>query len=252
MNDNKYQYGFSKIHSKEVYDIKKREQKAKKIFAVLNNYYNGAIKGLAVLDMGCSTGIISNYLSQSFASVVGIDIDEPAIDYAINKMQTENIQFYVRDALNTGFANESFDIVICTHIYEHVPDPYQLLSEIKRVLKFDGVCYFAAENRLNFLEAHYKLPFLSLIPKPLAHLYLRFTGKGEFYYENLLSYWGLRRLISQFDFDIIDYTPLIINKPGRYSAVEMVKPNSIKQRISSRIVKLAYWLCPTYIWLLRK
>jgi 2-polyprenyl-3-methyl-5-hydroxy-6-metoxy-1,4-benzoquinol methylase len=247
-----YQYGFSNMHFKEVYDIQKRQQKARKILAVLNNYYNGQIQEFTVLDMGCSTGIISSYLAPSFASVTGIDIDEPAIDYAINRIKTSSTQFYLRDAINTGFADESFDIVICAHIYEHLPCPHKLLSEIKRVLRPGGVCYFAAENRLNFWEAHYYLPFLSLIPKPLAHFYLRFTRKGKFYYENLLTYWGLKRLISQFDFDIIDYTPLIINEPEKYSAVEMIKPNSIKQKAAKRIIKLAYWLCPTYIWLLRK
>lgn len=252
MKDCKYQYGFSKLHSKEVYDIKSRQQKAKKIHAVLNNYYNGETKGLAVLDMGCSTGIVSNYLSKSFASVTGIDIDKSAIDYAVNTAQAENIKFFLRDALNTGFADESFDIVICAHIYEHVSDPYRLLSEIKRVLKLGGVCYFAAENRLNLLEAHYKLPFLSVIPKSLAHFYLRIIRKGKFYYENLLTYWGLKRLVSQFNFGIIDYTLLVINEPEKYSAIEMIKPNSIKQKLSRKIIKLAYWLCPTYIWLLRK
>ena len=250
MKKYEYQCGYSKMHPDVMYDIEMRQQKSKKMLAVLDEYYSGKLEELSVLDIGCSTGIISSYLSQRFASLVGIDIDESAIEYAIKKYPFGNLKFYVRDAMNTGFADESFDVVICAQVYEHIPDSYQLLAEIRRVLKPEGICYFAAGNRLNFMEPHYKLPFLSVIPKPLAHLYLRILKRGKFYYENHLTYWGLKRLVSQFD--VIDYTTRIVNDPWEYHATEMVKPNSFKQKVAIQVIRVAYWLCPTYIWLLRK
>jgi len=248
----KYQFGFSNLHPKEMYDTFGREQKARKALSVLNDYYRGNLEELTVLDIGCSTGIISHYLSDKFKKVIGIDIDNSAIEYARGNWQSQNLEFYVRDGMNTGFDNESFDVVTCAQVYEHVPDSKQLLAEIKRLLKPNGICYFAAGNRLNFLEGHYKLPFLSVIPKPLAHAYLRILGRGKYYYENHLTYWGLRRLISQFDFDVVDYTAKVIYDPKKYSATEMVRQGSFKQKMAILIIKVAYWLCPTYIWLLRK
>ena len=252
MQRNEPRREFSEIHARAVYDSQMRCRKAKKIFAILNEYCGNQTDKLSVLDLGCSAGIISEYLSQRFARVTGIDIDRPAIEYALAKARADNLNFYVRNALETGFLDESFDIVICNHTYEHTADPGKLLKEIKRILKPGGVCYFAAENRLNIIEAHYKLPFLSYVPKPWAHLYLMLTKKGRFYCENLLTYWGLKRFISKFDFKVTDYTLKIINRPQEYGATELIRPGSVKQKILSKISKLAYWACPTYIWLLKK
>ena len=101
------------------------------------------------------------------------------------------------------------------------------------------------------MEAHYRLPFLSIIPKPCAHLYLRLCGKGKLYSENLSTYWRLKKLVDISNFKLIDYTFKIIDQPLRYSAEEIIIPGSFKQKILREVIKSAYWLCPTYIWLLK-
>lgn len=245
-----YQFGFSEAHHAEMYDIEGRRRKADKIISVLEDYFQGSLHNLILLDVGCSTGVISQKLSHRFRTVVGIDIDEPAVEFARKNSEAGNLHFAVQDSMNLGFPDEAFDVVVCAHVYEHVPDPRRLMSEINRVLKPGGICYFAAGNRLNIVEGHYKLPFLSVIPKPLAHLYLRILRRGSFYYENHFTLWGLRRLVS--GFEIIDYTNKIIRDPERYFATDMIKRGSLKQKVSLMLLKVAYWLCPTYIWLLRK
>jgi ubiquinone/menaquinone biosynthesis C-methylase UbiE len=152
--------------------------------------------------------------------------------------------------MSLDFPDNSFDVVICSQIYEHVPDAGQMMEQIFRVLKPEGVCYFAAGNRLSIEEHHYNLPFLSVIPRPLGHLYLRLTGKGKYYYEKHLSYWGLKWLVKQFE--IIDYTTKVINDPEKFDVAYMLEPDSTKQKVSQFIVKRLYWLCPGYIWLLKK
>jgi ubiquinone/menaquinone biosynthesis C-methylase UbiE len=124
------------------------------------------------------------------------------------------------------------------------------MSEIYRVLKPEGVCFFAAGNRIVLIEPHYHLPFLSVFPKWIAHKYVKIFKKANFYYENLLTYWGLKKLVSKFKID--DYTKKIIKNPENYFATEMVKENSIPQFMYLIALKLAYWLSPTFIWVLRK
>ncbi len=52
-----------------------------------------------------------------------------------------------------------FDVVTCTHIYEHVPDAQRMMDEIYRVLGTGRrLCYFAAENRIRLWDGHYDLP----------------------------------------------------------------------------------------------
>jgi len=234
-----------------MYDIKKRGQKAKKILSILNDYFCDDLHSKSVLDIGCSTGIISVRLSEKFKNVVGIDIDENGIAYAQSSpMPNPRLQFEVGDAMSLRFPDESFDIVICAHVYEHVPDALKLFSEINRVLRKGGVCYFAATNRLKMVEEHYKIPMLSILPKFIAHRYLSILGKGKFYYENHKTLWGLRELVSPFE--IIDYTQKIIKNPEKYYATELIRSNTMKQHIALLTLHIAYFLFPTYIWLLKK
>jgi len=99
-------------------------------------------------------------------------------------------------------------------------------------------------------EPHYNLPFLSVMPRYFAHRYMRITGKGKFYYEKHLSYWGLKRLIR--NFERIDYTKRIIENPELFYADYMIKHGTMKSTFARLIVNYAYWICPSFIWLLRK
>ena len=74
-------------------------------------------------------------------------------------------------------------------------------------------------------EPHYNLPLLSVLPRSLAHLYVKLSGKGDSYYEKHFTYWGLKKLVNMFE--ITDYTPKILSKPAKYKADYMIKPNSI-------------------------
>ncbi len=90
------------------------------------------------------------------------------------------------------FFDNAFDLVICTQVYEHVPDSTQLMKEIKRALKPEGICYFAATQRFVLIEPRYKLLFLSWFPKCISNFYLKIIKHGNEYYENSLSYRNLK------------------------------------------------------------
>jgi len=248
--DNKYQYNFSEMNPGATYDRRGRERKAKTMVSVLQDYFDTDLKNLTVLDVGSSTGIIANYLSKHFGKVVGIDIDRPAVEFATANFKRDNLEFIQSDSLKSKLKKSYFDAVICAHVYEHVPDASAMMEEIHSLLKPGGVCYFAAGNRLNIMEPHYQLPLLSVIPRPLAHIYFRWAGKGQFYYEKHLSYWGLKSLVRRFE--RVDFTRLMIENPQRFSAEYLLKPAALKTRLARWVVKYAYWLVPSYIWLLKK
>lgn len=247
---NKYQSNFSKIHpGSSLHDIAIRHQKAKKTISILEDYLED-IKPLSVLDIGCSKGLMTELYAEKFKKVIGIDIDKSAVEFAIQHISRTNVEFYVKDSMDTGFEDESFDVIICTHVYEHVPDSRKLMSEIHRLLKVGGVCYFAACNRLQLIECHYHLPLLSVVPKFLAHIYLRLLKKGDFYYEKQLTFWGLRKLVSEFT--VIDYALKILRYPEKFYAAEMVTPGSLYQKSALTLLKTAFWISPSYVWLLQK
>ncbi len=245
-----YQRRFSEKHPQAAYNRVARQKKAKTITAVLHDFLGNDLRILSLLDVGCSTGIITDYLSNYFGEVVGIDTDEPAIQYAKENFTQNRVRFHFGSAMDIPFPKAHFDVVTCAHVYEHVPNADRLMTEIHRVLKPGGTCYFAAGNRINLMEPHHRLPFLSVLPRPLAHLYMRVSGKGSHYPEKHLSYWGLKKLTRRFN--RTDYTGKIIEQPSAFSAEYMIKPGTLKGQLARFIVRHAYWLCPGYVWLLSK
>lgn len=245
----KLQRGFSDRFKNTAYDREGRKGKARKTLAILKHYL-GKMEELSLIDLGCSTGYISEEYAAHFKTVAAIDIDEPAVRFGALHTHMPNLHYFVMNSEQTAFKSQSFDVVTCTHIYEHVPDSHKLIKEIHRLLKPGGVCYFAAGNRLSLMEPHYRLPLLSVLPKRIAHLYLKKMGKGTYYYENHLSYWGLKKLVA--DFKVHDYTVRVVRDPHDFYAEDVVRPGSFKQRFSLFMLTIAYWACPTYLWLLIK
>ena len=251
MTNRGYQHNFSRMVDGAMYNRQAREKKAMTILAVLHDFFQKAnTSDLTLLDIGTSTGIMDNFLANHFLKVTGIDIDEEAVEFANRSFKKNNLVFRTADAMNLAFADSSFDVVICTQIYEHVPDAQTLIKEIFRVLKPGGICYFAAGNRLSIMEPHYRLPFLSILPRSLAHIYMKITGKGSYYHEKHLTLAGLKNLVHSFT--VYDYTRKIIDDPLLFKAEYMLKPGSRKHKLANFIIHYAYWLCPTYIWILEK
>jgi ubiquinone/menaquinone biosynthesis C-methylase UbiE len=244
-----YQHDFSGS-SAGMYSVATREKKARTMVAVLSEFSESPISGMRLLDVGSATGIIDNFLADYFGTVIGIDIDSTAVAYASRLFKKDNLEFTLGDAVNLQFPDNSFDVVICTGVYEHVPDAFRMMDEIFRVLKPSGVCYFAAANRIMWNEPHYNLPLLSVIPRPLANVYLRLMRKSRHYHELHYTYWGLRKLVRRFV--VHDYTPRMINAPAKYSVDYMIPPGSVKTRIANFLAIHLHWLIPRYIWLLQK
>lgn len=246
-----YQANFSELYPHAAADQASRLRKAATIAAVLTDHLGAqSLRDARVLDVGASTGVIDRFLAGVCGQVTGIDIDQAAIAQALRGESRPNLAFRVGDALALDQGDGTVDVVICAHVYEHVPDPHRLMQEIGRVLRPGGVCYFAAGNRFQPMEPHHRLPLLSVVPVPVAHLYLRALRRGDRYYERHLSYWELKDLVR--DFVRHDYTRRLIEEPQRFATDYMLRPGSWKQRVARWMVRGAYPLLPTYIWLLEK
>ena len=91
-----------------------------------------------ILDIGCHSGLFTKQLTESIkpSKIYGIDISESAISSA--KHRIKGAHFYTGDAHNLPFKNSFFDKIFCLEMLEHVENPSQVVSEIKRVLKKNG------------------------------------------------------------------------------------------------------------------
>jgi SAM-dependent methyltransferase len=244
-----YQERFSETHAAEMFDAESRRSKAAKAVAILQDCI-GDLSRLSLVDLGCSNGLMTKFYGESFKEVIGLDIDAPGIAFAQANNTAPNIRYELTDGMDTGLSDASIDVVTCTHVYEHVPDATRLLDEIYRVLRPGGACLFIAGNRVTWMEADNHLPLLSVVPRRLADRYVRLAGKGERYYEKTRTLWGLRKLVSRFE--VRDYTLRVLQEPERFHMTELVRPGTLKQKASILALRSAYWLSPTFIWVLVK
>ncbi|WP_162596634.1 class I SAM-dependent methyltransferase, partial [Thiofilum flexile] len=106
-----------------------------------------------VLDIASGEGYGSAMMAQTAKSVVGVDIDSEAISHATNTYQNvNNLTFLQGDVTAIPAKNESFDIVVSFETIEHLIEQYEMLTEIKRVLRKDGVLIISSPNRPIYSE----------------------------------------------------------------------------------------------------
>ncbi|MEK7060896.1 MAG: methyltransferase domain-containing protein [Patescibacteria group bacterium] len=103
-----------------------------------------------ILDVGCASGWFLSEISLVYpkAKCTGVDVYKKAIDYG--KKTYKKLKLVQADAHNLPFKKNSFDLVICTEVLEHVVDPEKVLGEIKRVLTNDGIAIVEMDSG-NFL-----------------------------------------------------------------------------------------------------
>jgi len=99
--------------------------------------------GLNVLDVGCGTGDFLRLLAPlvSPGKAVGLDLSETMIAEAVQRSteNAANLSFRVGSALELPFQAETFDRVLATQVLLHLPDPWKVLAEMKRVLAPSGL-----------------------------------------------------------------------------------------------------------------
>ncbi len=233
-------------------DERHKTPKVAKMLAVLRDgsvITEGKRRGHA-LDIGCSAGFFAKALTAYFSTVSGLDIDVPALQRAAQTSGGDGLSFLAGDSQKLPFADQSLDLIVCNHVYEHVPDADTLMREIERVLRPGGSCFFGAASRLVIVEPHYYLPFLSWLPRSLADRYMQWTGRGEIYYERLRTHGGLRQLTANFKID--DYTLKIVADPDKFCARDMLPKGGSAAAVPIWLWKRLYRVLPGYVWLLRK
>ncbi|MDI9364555.1 MAG: methyltransferase domain-containing protein [Flavobacterium sp.] len=86
---------------------------------------------------------------------------------------------YVSDINNISVDNASFDAIICTEVFEHIPEPILALNEFARILRPGGRLILTA-------------PLQSGIHQEPFHFYGGFTN---FWYEKFLNESGFKEIL---------------------------------------------------------
>jgi 2-polyprenyl-6-hydroxyphenyl methylase/3-demethylubiquinone-9 3-methyltransferase len=108
------------------------------------------LSGTNVVDIGCGGGILAESMAAANATVTGIDMAEGPLAVARLHQHESETEVHYRQATAEELAleeAESFDVVTCLEMLEHVPDPSQVVKSCAELVKPGGHVFFSTINR---------------------------------------------------------------------------------------------------------
>ena len=88
-----------------------------------------------VLDVGCGEGVLTHQWAKRVERIVGIDLEDPAIQAEWAKRQAPNLSYRVMKAERLPFEEGDFDLAAAIEVLEHVPDPEHTVAQMARVAR---------------------------------------------------------------------------------------------------------------------
>lgn len=132
-----------------------------------------------VLDIGCSSGYLARPLVERGCTVVGIERDPQAAEAA--RDVCEEVIVGDVEELDLPFEHESFDVVLCGDLVEHLRNPQSLLARVQPFLKPQGRLVLTTPNvanwalRLSLLGGRWRYTNRGLLDRTHVHLFTRKT-----------------------------------------------------------------------------
>lgn len=150
------------------------------------NYINekSPLNGLKALDVGCGGGLLAEALHDRGAEVTAIDVTQANIEvaklHAVNRGLAIDYRVITAEELAES-QPESFDVVACLEVVEHVPDPGQLIAACSKLLKPGGQMFLSTLNRnpRSFITAIVGAEYIfNVLPKG-THEWSKFIKPAE-------------------------------------------------------------------------
>ena len=172
------------------------------------------LAGAHVVDIGCGGGLLSEGMARAGAEVVGLDAGKAPLTvarlHALEAGITVDYRQQPAEAL-AAEAPETFDVVTCLEMLEHVPDPGSVVNACVALAKPGADLFFATLNRnpkawaLAVVGAEY---MLGLLPKG-THDYARFIKPSE-----------LARLVRDAGLSVVEIAGISYNPLSRESRID--------------------------------
>ncbi len=166
------------------------------------------LKDKRILDVGCGGGILSESMAERGADVTGIDLGEKALKVAkLHQLESSSkVDYRLISVEELAIQQpESFDVVTCMEMLEHVPDPESIIHACAQLTKPGGSVFFSTINRnpkaylFAVIGAEY---LLNMLPKG-THEYQKFIKPSE------LSSWARYSGLNVNKLRGMGYNPLI-------------------------------------------
>ena len=124
------------------------------------------------LDIGCGSGSTVRGAVDEGWEAVGVDIDPVLINIGKERLK---IDLRCNPLLEAGFEENQFNFIRLRDVIEHLPNPYDVLLEVKRLLRPDGFVHVATPNedalptQLRLLTGHKRDTVATVAPPHHVH-----------------------------------------------------------------------------------
>lgn len=135
--------------------------------------------GKRVLDVGCSSGYLARPLVAQGCTVVGLELDPDAAEEA--RTVCEEVLVGDVETMELPFEPESFDVVLCGDLVEHLRGPEAFLRRVRPLLRKDGKLVLTTPNvanwamRLGLLVGRWRYTERGILDRTHTHLFTRAT-----------------------------------------------------------------------------
>ncbi|UPR25175.1 bifunctional 2-polyprenyl-6-hydroxyphenol methylase/3-demethylubiquinol 3-O-methyltransferase UbiG [Vibrio cyclitrophicus] len=106
--------------------------------------------GKKVLDVGCGGGILAESMAIEGAVVTGLDMGKEPLEVArLHALETGTKLDYIQSTIEDHAEEnpQTYDVVTCMEMLEHVPDPQSVITACSKLVKPDGHVFFSTLNR---------------------------------------------------------------------------------------------------------
>lgn len=214
-----YEDSFTSDCYQEVSDLECRLSRISKIRgyanAALNQIQKYKDKG-KLLDLGCSIGVLVSEAEQRGYTAVGIEANQLAVSKG---RELFNVQILTEDIYTTSLKAASLDVIMLTHVLEHIESPTRLLKQLKHLLKEDGILYISVPNFSGLMAKFKHRHWRGL--DPMRHLW-QFTPST------------LTHLLKKADFQVVQ---LILNENLDQYDYELERSSFVMRKIKKHILK---------------
>lgn len=102
-------------------------------------------KHRSVIEFGLGDGVFTSMLCEHFERVTAVDAAQTTIDILADRLSYENVTF-AQSYIEEFESDDKFDVIVMSHILEHLTDPVLALKKVKSLMHKDTILYISVPN----------------------------------------------------------------------------------------------------------